>query len=104
MRFTFTRKDSGSMKDGKSNISIITEWKVTQDRFMKADNNMKLHIKEKLRNNVYPETTNLKPLSEPVKTKGALKKVKPTKSDNSIKRHHSYFEHIDSHFSEFSNS
>ena len=49
MRFVVTRKrhgfdDDGVIKDGKSNISIFTEWKVIQERFLKADDNMKLHI------------------------------------------------------------
>lgn len=86
------------MKDDKSNISIMIEWEAIQERFMKAGDIMKFHIKEKLRNISYPEKTNLKPLSEPVKTKGAPKKVKPTQSDNSARRSPSYFEHVDSNF------
>ena len=38
--------DDGIMNDGKSNISILTEWEVIQERFLKADDNMKIHIKE----------------------------------------------------------
>lgn len=38
--------DDGVTRDDKSNISIIIEWKVIQERFMKADDIMKLHIKE----------------------------------------------------------
>lgn len=75
--------DDGTMKDGKINISILTEWEVIQETFLKADDNMKLHIKEKLRKVVYPETIYLKLMSQPVKTKGSSKKVKPTPSDNS---------------------
>lgn len=58
---------------------------------------MKLHIKEKQRKIDYPNTTSLKRLVEPVKTKGARKKVKPTPSDNSTKRSPSYFEHVDTY-------
>lgn len=56
---------------------------------------MKLGIKEQLRKIVYPETTDLKPPSQQVKTKGALEKIKPTPNDNSTTRPHSYFEHVD---------
>lgn len=63
---------------------------------MKVDDIMKLHIKKQLRN--YLEITDLKPHSEPVKTKDVPKKVKPTQSDNSTRRSPSYFEHVDSHF------
>lgn len=46
--------DDGMMKYVKSNISIMVEWGVIQERFFKADDNMKLHIKQKLRNVAYP--------------------------------------------------
>lgn len=46
----------------------------------------------------YPEIMDLKPHSEPVKIKGAPKKVKPTQSENSTRRSPSYFEHVNSHF------
>lgn len=42
----------------------------------------------------YPETTDLKPPSQSVKTKGAPKKVKHTLSDNSTVQTPSYFEHV----------
>ncbi|XP_050895838.1 uncharacterized protein LOC127102518 [Lathyrus oleraceus] len=74
--------DDGVMNDGKSNISILTEWEVIQERFLKADDNMKLHIKEQLRKISYPETTNTKPSSQPIKTKGVAKKMKPTPNAN----------------------
>ncbi|XP_058776317.1 uncharacterized protein LOC131650630 [Vicia villosa] len=41
------------------------------------------------------ETTDLKPPSQPVKTKGAPKEPKSTQEDTSTKRSHSYFEHVD---------
>lgn len=59
---------------------------------------MKLQINEQLQKIIYPKTTYLKPPSQPVKTKGAPKKVKPTQDDNSTKQSTSYFEHIDSYF------
>ena len=90
--------DDGKMKSNKSNISILTEWEAIQERFLKADDATKLHIKEQLRKIAFPETTNLKPPSQPVKTKGAPKKVKPTPSDNSTTRSPSYFEHVDKIF------
>lgn len=65
---------------------------------MKVDDNMKLHIKEQLRKISYPETTDFKLPSEPVKTKGSPRKVKPTQSDKSMRRFLSYFEHVGSHF------
>lgn len=34
------------MKDDKLNIYIMTVWEVVQERFMKADDIMKLYIKE----------------------------------------------------------
>ncbi|XP_058752311.1 uncharacterized protein LOC131625468 [Vicia villosa] len=65
---------------------------------MKADDIMKLHIKEQPRKISYLDETNSKPPSELAKTKGAPKKVKPTQSDNSTRQSLSYFEHVDSHF------
>lgn len=62
-----------------------------QKIFLKADN-MKLHIKEQMRKIAYPETKNLKPLSKLIKIKGALKKVKPTLSGNSMILSPSYFD------------
>ncbi|XP_058746436.1 uncharacterized protein LOC131619345 [Vicia villosa] len=59
---------------------------------------MKLHIKEQLRNIGYPETTDMKPPSQPVKTKGGPKKLKPTLNDNSTTRSLSYCEHVDKLF------
>lgn len=61
--------DDGVMKDSKSNIFILTELEVIQDRFSKVYENMKLHIKDQLRKISYPKQ---------LKTKDALKKVKPT--------------------------
>ncbi|XP_050896729.1 uncharacterized protein LOC127103519 [Lathyrus oleraceus] len=58
--------DDGVMNDGKYNISILTEWEVIQDIFLKFDDNMKLHIKEQLRKIAYPETTDMKPPSQPI--------------------------------------
>lgn len=83
--------DDDVMKDDKTNISLMTEWKMIQERFMKADDIMKFHIKEKLRKIAYPETTDSKPKSESVKTKGAHEKVKPAQSNNSTKQSLSYF-------------
>lgn len=37
--------DDGDMKNGKSNIYILTEWEMIQEIFLKADGNMKPHIK-----------------------------------------------------------
>ncbi|XP_050918549.1 uncharacterized protein LOC127135977 [Lathyrus oleraceus] len=90
--------DDDVMNDGKSNISILIEWEVIQEIFLKVDDNTKLHIKEQLRNISYSETTNMKLPSQPVKTKGALKKLKPTPNDNSTTRSPSYFEHVDKVF------
>lgn len=88
------------MKDGKAGITIMTEWKIIQDRLSKIDDTMKLHIKENLRKISYPEIIYLKPPSESVKIKGAPKKVKPTQEDNSKKWPPSLFEHVDSHFTD----
>ncbi|CAK8542621.1 unnamed protein product [Lathyrus sativus] len=41
--------DDGCIDEGKLNISILTKWKAIQERFSKADDNMKLHINEQLR-------------------------------------------------------
>ncbi|XP_058776233.1 uncharacterized protein LOC131650548 [Vicia villosa] len=81
-----------------SNISIISELEAIQERFSKADDNMKLYIKEKLRRIGFPETTDMKLPSQPVKTKGAPKKVKSTPNDNSTTRSPSYCEHVDKLF------
>ncbi|XP_058741061.1 uncharacterized protein LOC131613405 [Vicia villosa] len=80
----------------KSNISITSELEAIQERFLKADDNMKLHIKEQLQKIGYPETTDMN--SQPVKTKGAPKKLKPTPNDNSTTRAPSYCEHVDKLF------
>lgn len=83
--------DNRVMKDGKSNISILTEWEGIQERFLKVDDNMKLYIKEKRRKIDYLETTNLKRSSQPIKRKCASNKVKPTSSNNSTMWSPSYF-------------
>lgn len=36
--------DNSVMKYGKLNISILTEWEVIQEGFLKVDDNVKLHI------------------------------------------------------------
>ncbi|XP_058776064.1 uncharacterized protein LOC131650368 [Vicia villosa] len=59
---------------------------------------MKIHIKEQLRKIGYPETTDMKAPSQLVKTKGALKKSKPTLNDNSTTWAPSYCEHVDKLF------
>lgn len=56
----------------------MNECEVIQEIFMKVNEIMKLHMKEQLRKIVYQEITNFEPPSEPVKTKGAPKKVKLT--------------------------
>lgn len=53
-----------------------------------------------MRKIVYPKTTNLKPPSQPVKKKGAPKKLKPTPSDNSTTQSPSFFEHVDNFYSD----
>lgn len=65
---------------------------------MKFDDNMNLHIKEKMRKIFYPYITDYKPLSQLVKIKGAPMKVKPTPSENSTMWTPSYFEHVDETF------
>ncbi|XP_058766511.1 uncharacterized protein LOC131640124 [Vicia villosa] len=89
--------DDGCIEED-SNISIIFELKAIQERFSKADDNMKLIIKEQLRRIGFPETIDMIPPSQPVKTKGAPKKVKSMPNDNSITRSPSYFEHVDKRF------
>src|SRR4051812_9287140 len=56
-RLTFD--DDGCVEED-SNISIISEFEVIQERFSKADDNTKLYIKEQLRRIGFPETTNIK--------------------------------------------
>ncbi|XP_058726936.1 uncharacterized protein LOC131598339 [Vicia villosa] len=90
--------DDGCMEGGKSDISIPTELKVIQEIFSKADNSMKIRINEQLRKIGYLETTDIKPPSQSVKTKGAPKKIKPTPNDNSTTLFPSYAEHVDKLF------
>ncbi|XP_058783671.1 uncharacterized protein LOC131658391 [Vicia villosa] len=90
--------DDGCIEGERSNISISTELEAIQERFSKVDDNIKLHIKEQLRKIGYPETTDMKPPSQPVKTKGASKKLKSTPINNSSTRSPSYCEHIDKTF------
>src|SRR4051812_43164096 len=66
--------DDGCIEGEKSNISVTSELEAIQEKFSKADDNMKLHIKEQLWNIGYPKITDMKPLSQPIKTKGAPKK------------------------------
>src|SRR3954469_14034143 len=87
-------------KENYSKITISDELEVIMEKFAKADDTMKMHIKEQLRKIAFPETTDLKPPSQPVKTKGAPKKSKITQDDTSTKRSPSYFEHVDASFSE----
>ncbi|XP_058774777.1 uncharacterized protein LOC131649047 [Vicia villosa] len=86
--------DDGCIEGEKLNISITSELEAIQERFSKVVDNMKLHIKEQLWKIEFPETIDMKSPSQPVKTKGALKKVKPTPNDNSTTRSPSYFEHL----------
>ncbi|XP_058787061.1 uncharacterized protein LOC131661483 [Vicia villosa] len=76
-----TFDDDGCVEED-SNISIISELEAIQERFSKAGDNTKLYIKEQLRRIGFLETVDMKPLSQPVKTKGAPKKVKSTPNDN----------------------
>lgn len=96
--------DNCVIKDDKSNMSILTEWEVIQERLFKACYNMKLHIKEKIRMIAYLKNIDLKPPSQSVKTKSAYNKVKPTPSDNSKMWSPLYFEHVDNIFSDSPNS
>ncbi|XP_058746834.1 uncharacterized protein LOC131619791 [Vicia villosa] len=59
---------------------------------------MKLYIKEQLWKIGFPKTTDMKLSSQPVKTKGALKKVKHTPNDNLTTQSPSYCEHVDKLF------
>lgn len=68
---------------------------------LNVDYNMKLYINEQLHKIAYLETTNIKPPSESVKTKGAHKKVKRISNDNFTKQPPSYFEHVNSMYSYF---
>src|SRR4051812_30407344 len=85
-------------KENDSKITISNELEVIMEKFAKADDTTKMHIKEQLREIAFPETTDLKPPSQPVKTKGAPKKSKNTQEDTSTKRSPSYFEHVDALF------
>ncbi|XP_058753208.1 uncharacterized protein LOC131626410 [Vicia villosa] len=89
--------DNGCVEED-SNISIISELEVIQERFSKVDDYTKLYIKEQLRRIGFSETTDMKPSSQPVKTKGAPKKVRSTPNDNSTTRSPSYCEHVDKLF------
>ncbi|XP_058775179.1 uncharacterized protein LOC131649432 [Vicia villosa] len=59
---------------------------------------MKLYIKEQLRKIRYLETTDMKPSSQLVKTKGHPKKLKPTPNGNLTTRSPSYCEHVNKIF------
>ncbi|XP_058740849.1 uncharacterized protein LOC131613172 [Vicia villosa] len=86
------------LKDNSLDITIETKLEVIMEIFSKVDDTMKLHIKEQLRRIAYPETTDLKPPSQSVKTKGAPKKVKSTQDDTSTKMTPSYHEVVDELF------
>lgn len=46
--------DDGMIKEGKLDMSIMPESKVFQERGLKADYNMNLHIKEQMWKIAYP--------------------------------------------------
>lgn len=85
-------KDDGMNHDGKYDISVMEEWEVIKERFLKA--NYKINIKEKINKIASLKTTNMKPHVKPVKTKGVSKKTRPTLNDNSIKQSPSLFKHL----------
>ncbi|XP_058746508.1 uncharacterized protein LOC131619430 [Vicia villosa] len=58
--------DDGCIEE-ELNISITSELEAILERFSKADDNMKLYIKEQLRKIRFPKTTDMKPPSQPVK-------------------------------------
>lgn len=66
-------------------------------RFLKADDNMKLHIKEQLRD-CLSGNHRLENTLSTGKKKLIPKKLKPTPSDNSTVHSPSYFEHVDKVF------
>src|SRR3954470_22034962 len=72
-------------KENDSKITISDELEVIMEKFTKADDTTKMHIKEQLRKIAFPETTDLKPPSQPIKKKGAPKKSKITQDDTSTK-------------------
>ncbi|XP_058779086.1 uncharacterized protein LOC131653062 [Vicia villosa] len=90
--------DDGCIEGEKSNISITSELEAIKERFTKVSDNLKLHIEEQLRKIGYPKTIDMKLPSQPVKTKGAPKKLKPTPNDNSTTRAPSYSEHVNKLF------
>ncbi|XP_058753452.1 uncharacterized protein LOC131626634 [Vicia villosa] len=89
--------DDGCVEED-SNISIIYELEAIQERFLKADDYTKLYMKEQLRRIEFPETTDMKPPSQSVKTTDAPKKVRYTLNDNSTTQSPSYSEHVDKIF------
>ncbi|XP_058778673.1 protein FAR1-RELATED SEQUENCE 3-like [Vicia villosa] len=82
-------------KESDSKITISDELEEIMDKIYKADDTMKLHIKEQFRKIAFPETTDLKPPYQPLKTKGAPKTPKSSQDDTSTKRDPSYCEHVD---------
>lgn len=91
--------DYESTTEGSSNITITTELEVIVDHFSNAYDATKLYDKEQLRKVAFSETTNLKPPSQLVKTKGAPKKVKTSQDDSTTKRTSSYHEVVGELFS-----
>lgn len=72
----------------------MREREVIQEIFLKANYNMKFHIKGKMCKIAYLESTDMKPLTVPIKTKDTLEKVKSILGKNSTKRSPSYLEHV----------
>ncbi|PNX84738.1 hypothetical protein L195_g040801, partial [Trifolium pratense] len=70
------------------------------EMFKNADHDMKVHIKERFRQFVYPETTTMCPPPSQVKTKGASRgwanRPSCTPEERSTKRSPSLFEHAES--------
>ncbi|MCI16882.1 FAR1-related protein, partial [Trifolium medium] len=56
-------------KEENADLSLLPEMEALQEMFKSADHDMKVHLKERLRQFVYPETTMMCPPPSQVKTK-----------------------------------
>jgi len=65
-----------------ANFSVMEEWNAIQERVKRAPYQMKLFIKEKLRDLGFPEDTMLEPPPRKVAIKGAPKRVKSQNPDS----------------------
>ncbi|XP_045810541.1 uncharacterized protein LOC123904983 [Trifolium pratense] len=79
-------------------VDCLKEFNVIQERLKSSNHAMKLQIRDELRKIAFPEITSLTAPDKQLDTKGAKKRPKSSKCNNSTTRFPSYWEHIDARY------